>query len=90
MSHCHVSSGWTQITRIQLADSSERVSHQSEELFQISLEDKNESLILTQEIIYLEQGSLNVWRRLNVDLICKAEYTTAQGSTKISHCHLKW
>jgi len=56
-------------------------------LFQISLEDKNQSLISTEEIIYLEQGSLNIWRRLNVNSIFKAEYTTAQESTKFSHCH---
>lgn len=70
-------------------DSSEWVSRQPEKVFQISLEDKNESLMLTQEIIYLEQGSLNIWRRLKVNLIFKVESATAQESTKNSHCHLK-
>lgn len=45
--------------------------------------------MLTQEIIYLEQGSLNIWRRLKVNLIFKVESATAQESTKNSHCHLK-
>lgn len=38
----------------------------------------------------LEQGFLKIRRRLIVNLIFKAECTTAQESTKISHCHLKY
>lgn len=89
MSHCCVSSDWTQIVRIQFVDFPEWVSHQSDKIFQISLEERDKSLIFTQEIICLEQSSLNIWSWLNVNLIFKAECTTAQESTKVSCCHLR-
>lgn len=52
MFHCHVSSGWTLIMRTQIVDFSEWASCQSDKVFQISLGDKNESLVLTEEVIY--------------------------------------
>lgn len=44
--------------------------------------------MLMYKINCLEQGSFNVWRRLNMNFIFKPESITAQKSTKISLCTL--